>query len=220
MSKKPESESLYSKFTRTIAKVVGLVSPSSAVKYLGQHACLRAYDAAVISGHHNEFWTPQMKTGDLEIGRDWKTAVARSRDLDRNHPLVNDALRVGFAFTVGSALDPQWTITKDGKRDTDSIRQLEAAFWKWAEDCTINGMQWDDVKLLVYRHLLVDGELFVIESADEFHPYKLQLVEPDQLNDSIDGDLRNGNYAIRGIEFNKRGRPVAYHFYEAHPSGS
>jgi lambda family phage portal protein len=219
MNEKPESESLYSKFTRAIAKAVGLISPAKAVKYLGQHACLRAYDAAVISGHHNEFWTPQMKTGDLEIGRDWKTAVARSRDLDRNHPLVNDALRVGFAFTVGSALDPQWTITKDGKRDTDSIKMLESAFWEWAEDCTINGLHWDDVKRLVYRHLKVDGELFVIESADEFHPYKLQLVEPEQLNDSIDGDLKNGNYAIRGIEFNKRGRAVFYHFYEAHPSG-
>jgi len=215
-----EKPSLYGRFTRAMAKVIGLVSPAKAVKYLGQHAVLRAYDAAAITGHHNEFWNPLSKTGDLEIGRDWKTSVSRSRDLDRNHPLVCDALKVGFAFTVGTALDPQWNITKDGKRDKESIDILESGFSDWAEDCTIDGKDWQEVKRLAYRHLKTDGEAIAIESADDRFPYKLQLLEPDQVDDSIDGDLKNGNYAVRGIEFNKFGRAVFYHFFEAHPSGN
>lgn len=213
-------ETLYGKFTRTMAKVIGLFSPSRATKYLAGHKVLRAYDAAAMAGHHNELWNPLAKTGDLEIGRDWKTATARSRDLDRNHPLVNDALKVGFAFTVGTALDPQWNIMKDGKRDKESIAIFENAFWKWAEDCTIDGKDWQEVKRLVYNHLKRDGEVFAIESADEYHPYKLQLIEPDQLDDTVDGDLKNSNYAVRGIEFNRKGRPVFYHFFETHPSGN
>jgi lambda family phage portal protein len=214
------NETLYSRFTRVAAKVIGLVSPSSAAKYLYQHQKLRAYDAAVISGHHNETWRPGLQTGDREIGRSWKVATERSRDLDRNHPLVSDALKVGFAFTVGTALDPQWNIIgTDKKRDEASIQITEDAFWTWAEDCTINGLDWQDVKRLVYRHLKTDGEILVIEAADKFHPFKLQLIEAGQLADSIDGDLKNGNYAVRGIEFNRFGRPVTYHFYEAQPSG-
>jgi len=214
-------DTLYSKFTRAAAKVIGLFNPAGAKRYLFQHQLLRSYDAAVMSGHHNETWRPGLQTGDREIGRSWKVATERSRDLDRNHPLVSDALKVGFAFTVGEALDPQWNILDASKkRDETSIQIIEDAFWEWAEDCTINGLDWQDVKRLVYRHLKTDGELLVIEAADEFHPFKLQLIEASQLADSIDGDLKNGNYAVRGIEFNKFGRPVKYHFYEANQSGA
>ncbi len=219
-ARESEKNTLYQRFVRTAAAVIGIFDPKKASKYLRDHALYRAYDAAVTSYHHNENWRPGLRTGDEEIKKDWRVATERSRDLDRNHPLVNDALKVGFAFTIGSALNPQWNILKaDKTRDEAKIRLIEFAHELWAEDCTIDGKDWRDVLRLVYRHLKIDGELFVVESADEFHPYKLQLIEASQVNDSIEGNLKNGNYAVRGIEFNKFGRPVAYNFYEAHPSG-
>lgn len=208
----------YSPAVRTIAKLIGFFAPGTAVSYLRNHTKLRSYDAAATTGSHNENWNPHNRTGDQEISRDWKTVLGRARDLDRNNPLIADAIRIGMAFTVGNALDPQWNILQaDKSRDEASIDKTEYRFWKWAEDCTIDGKDWQETKELVYRHRKIDGELFVIFTADTYHPFKLQLVEADQIDETIDGDMKNGNHAIRGIEFNRFGRAVAFHFHDVHP---
>lgn len=212
---------LYAGLTRIASKALGLISPKRAVEYLRYHKMLRAYDAAAASGSHNENWLPLNQTGDQEIGRDWPTVLGRSRDLHRNHPLVTDALRIGLAFTVGTALNPQWCIKDNqGKRNEKQIDLIEYRHQKWGEDCTIDGKDWQDFKELCWRHLKMDGEVFIIFSADKTHPFKLQLIEPDQLDSFVDGDLKNGNYGIRGVEFNRAGRPVAYHFHDCHPGGN
>lgn len=209
--------SLYDKFVRTAARVIGLLAPATAKIYLKNHLQLRGYDAAVTFGSINQEWRPGLLSGDREIGKGYQVATERARDLDRNNPLVKEALKVGFAFTVGTALDPQFNIlTPDKKRDAETVELIENAFWRWAEDCTVDGKDWQDVKELVYRHLKIDGEVFVIEASDDQHPFKLQLIEATQLA-SVEGNLKNGNFAVRGIEFNKLGRPVAYHFYKAQP---
>lgn len=209
--------SLYDKFVRTAARVIGLLAPATAKTYLKNHLQLRGYDAAVTFGSINQEWRPGLLSGDREIGKGYQVATERARDLDRNNPLVKEALKVGFAFTVGTALDPQFNIlTPDKKRDAETIELIENAFWRWAEDCTVDGKDWQDVKELVYRHLKIDGEVFVVEASDDQHPFKLQLIEATQLA-SVDGNLKNGNFAVRGIEFNKLGRPVAYHFYKSQP---
>lgn len=49
-------------------------------------------------------------------------------------------------------------------------------------------------------------------------PLRLEILEYDQLDSMIDGQLPNGNIARRGIELDKAtGRPVAYHFLKEHP---
>lgn len=208
---------LYDKFVRTAARVIGLLAPATARNYLKNHLQLRGYDAAVTFGSVNQEWRPGLFSGDKELGKGYQVATERARDLDRNHPLVKEALKVSFAFSVGTALDPQFNIlTDDKKRDDKAIDLIENAFWRWAEDCTIDGRDWQDIKELVFRHLKIDGEVFVIETADEHHPFKLQLVESTQLS-SVEGNMKNGNFAVRGIEFNKFGRPVFYHFYKAQP---
>jgi len=208
---------LYDKFVVTAARVIGLLAPATARNYLKNHLQLRGYDAAVTFGSVNQEWRPGLFSGDKEIGKGYQVATERARDLDRNHPLVKEALKVSFAFSVGTALDPQFNIlTDDKKRDDKAIDLIENAFWRWAEDCTIDGRDWQDIKELVFRHLKIDGEVFVIETADEHHPFKLQLVESTQLS-SVEGNMKNGNFAVRGIEFNKFGRPVFYHFYKAQP---
>lgn len=134
---------LYDKFVVTAARVIGLLAPATARNYLKNHLQLRGYDAAVTFGSVNQEWRPGLFSGDKEIGKGYQVATERARDLDRNHPLVKEALKVSFAFSVGTALDPQFNIlTDDKKRDDKAIDLIENAFWRWAEDCTIDGRDW------------------------------------------------------------------------------
>lgn len=215
-----EARSLYRSAVSSIAKVVGFFAPGRAAQYLYQHNILRAYDGATTQGPDGG-WLPTNNTGDQEIKRDFSTTLARARDLDRNHPFVTDALRIGYAYTVGNALVPQSQIfkPKSNKRDLEKIRLVEATHAVWAEHCCLDGRDMVDLNRFIYRHLKIDGEFFCIISSDKTHPLKLQPIEPDQIDSNVDGPLKNGNYAIRGLEFEKTGKCVAYHIYDAHPGG-
>lgn len=48
-------------------------------------------------------------------------------------------------------------------------------------------------------------------------PLRLQVLEPDYIDQSVDGEQANGNLAIQGVEFNRSGEPVAYHLFREHP---
>lgn len=210
--------SLYQTITNGISSLIGLFSPRSAIAYSKAHAVLRGYDAGKAGGMDRN-WIPGTKTGDLEIGGDWRKVIDKSRDLVRNNPMVADGMRKYVAFTVGTALWPQSRVrSSDGKAlDKITCDKIEQAFSLWAEHCLVSGGDWDDGKKLVARHFKTDGEVLVLKASTDIHPLQLQIIESDQLDTTIDGDLKNGNAAVRGIEFNKFGRPVAYHILDTHP---
>jgi lambda family phage portal protein len=219
-NKNDSPRTLYEKAVRGISKMIGLFSPKKGAQYLHYHNLMRGYDAATTVGPDAN-WSPFNETGDTQLKNDWQLAVSRSRDLDRNNPLVTDALRIGHAYTVGNALKPQAQIFKPNSRekDVEKIQIVESVYEGWSENCCLDGRDMVDFDRLTYRHLKIDGEFLAMIATDGKHPFKLQPIEPEQIDDTVDGPLNNNNYAIRGLEFNKYGKCVAFHIYDVHPNG-
>lgn len=212
--------SLYRSLVRGIAKAVAVVAPGLARRYLLDHAALsRGYDAGKMTGFDSG-WRPVLRTGNREIGTDWRQVVDRGRDLVRNNAFAANALRTKDALVCGDAIWPQARIRKPGSEDGELDRVLcdmaETAFAEWARDCTVDGRDWDEVKSLCFRHLETDGEVVVVESQTPTNPYALQLFEADQIDSSVDG-VRDGKRCVRGIEYDGFGRPVAYYLLSTHP---
>ena len=71
--------------------------------------------------------------------------------------------------------------------------------------------------------MIRDGEVLIkkVWSDDKSLPIPLQLeiLESDYIDTTMhDRSLDNGNTLIQGIEFDKKGKRVAYHLYDEHPS--
>lgn len=209
---------IYDFITKAISAGIGIFSPRAAIDYLKGHQVLRKYDAAKSTGP-NALWAPSLTTGDQEIGADWRKTIDRARDLVRNNSFTANGVRTYAAFVVGSALWPQAKVRGPGGKGLDKpiCDLIENRFEAWAEKCCVNGDSWDDAKRLVARHFKTDGEVIVHRVSTKRHPFLLEVLETDQLDTSVDGKLANGNYAVRGIEFDQYGAPVAYHLLEAHP---
>jgi lambda family phage portal protein len=147
-----------------------------------------------------------------------------ARELVRNNAHAERAVRAICDGLVGHGIIP----TIAGTDDQVLVDRLESLLVRLADSAAIDfdGRE----NLYGLQHTLVgtvvrDGEALVIRHwqntlGGSRLPIRLQVIEPDLLNASIDGDLKGGNYAVRGVEFDRSGRRVAYHIHDTHPSAS
>lgn len=99
---------------------------------------------------------------------------------------------------------------------------IETAWQDWANsrDCSINGRHtFRGLCLQIVEYVARDGEAFVRVVKDKSNPFgsRLQVIDPDALDDSYNERLANGNLVIMGVEVDLYKRPVAYHFRRESP---
>jgi len=178
---------------------------------------MRAYLAAKSTGP-NKNWLASSGTADSEIRAGSKKVRDRIRDLGRNSPYISGAIRRYVANVVGEGNFPQSKVRNPNGigLNTSFTRRIEDNFMIWAKDCGVNGDSLADLQSTWMNNLLQDGEAIIIKSIID-NRLKLQVIEPEQLNDLVDGPLPNENLAIKGVEIDKFGKPVAYHIYDSDP---
>jgi lambda family phage portal protein len=154
---------------------------------------------------------PTARTSDLKLLRD------RSRDLRRNNPYAARGLASIVSNTVGTGIVPRFQNEKVAKR------------WQaWAEsrDCDALGVHdFAGLQALVLSAIVESGEVFVLRRRRETKeglaaPVQLQVLEPDYLDASKMQSGGTGPVIEHGIEYDSRGRPIAYWFYKRHPSSA
>lgn len=211
--------SVYSAITRTIAHAIALVAPETALKYAATHARLeRAYAAAKTTGH-NQLWKPKNTSAAIEIGKDGAMVRARARDLERNNPYVAGMVRKVKIGSVGEGMYPKSKVpaTSGSGLDLKACKAIEDRWNEWSLTACANGESMAALQKLVMNHLLIDGEVLVVETVVDGN-LQLIAIECDQLDTSKDGDLPGGGRIKDGIELSKYNLPVAYHLLSAHPS--
>lgn len=134
----------------------------------------------------------------------------QSRDLVRNNEHAESAVSTIVDHVIGEGIvsasqDPRW---KRWANTTacDSEKQL-----------TFAGIQ-----ALCQETVVQSGEVLVRrrwrrQTEKLPLPFQLQVMEPDHLVTSYDREMKNGHRVLHGIEFDKRGRRVAYYLYRNHP---
>lgn len=143
-----------------------------------------------------------------------------SRELVRNNSYARRAVDGIATNVIGVGIRPRFTGETD--QATDELRQLGAEHFD-STDIDIHGCQTlAGLQEQIMRAVVESGEVIVRRRwrrlSDGYAlPFQLEILEPDYLDESKDGDLTNGGRIVQGVEFNAIGRRVAYHLFREHP---
>lgn len=184
---------------------------------------LRGYVSGDLSGANQNF-RPRRSSADADIKRGMRVVIDRCRDQAINNPSIRGAIRRIVNNAVRDGIGPQFLFrNRQGKLNSAVNKKWAALFSRWATYAGLNRRQslWF-IQRLGLTQMWSDGEFYIHRSYDTripgIPPLRLELIERDLLDLSVDGELSNGNIARQGKELDARtGEFVAYHFLDFHP---
>jgi lambda family phage portal protein len=147
--------------------------------------------------------------------------TARARWLVRNNGYAVNAVESWAANTVGDGIKP---ISKIG----DAVRkeELQRLWLAWTDEADAEGLtDFYGLQRRAAREVFIAGEVFfrirMRRPGDGLTvPLQLQMLPSEMLPLEQTGVAANGNAIRQGIEFDRIGRRVAYHFLRRHPGDS
>lgn len=148
------------------------------------------------------------------------TLLARARWLYENDGYCGNAVDEWASNSVGDGIKPRPRL----KKNTAAKRILLDKFWEWTEEADADGQtDYYGLQAKAAREVFLAGEVFFRirprRPGDMATvPFQLQLLESEMLDLSFEGTTTGGNYIRAGIEFDRIGKRVAYHFWRFHPN--
>jgi lambda family phage portal protein len=218
-------------------RLIGQVSPGWArnrVVARAQMELLASY-AAAGKGRGNADWRSNNNSADQNVINDMLTLGGRARQLYRDSWIVRSSIRAAKRNVVGCGIIPV-PAAKDaaGNLLEDLNAAAEKDFWQWAKDfrsCDTERRRtwWMQQRLCVAERKLVGEHFRVWSYAPPFGPdgsidlnrpvgLRFTTYEPEQLDTRFQYHPENGNEVRNGIELDKDGAPVAYHFFTRNPN--
>ena len=196
-----------------IDKIVAAISPQAAYEreiYRQAYDFLRgSYDAGSYD-RTNQNWRVNNTSAELTDRYDRDNVRARARDLERNSDIMNSVVGPFKRNIVGGGYHVQ--VRTD---DQELNKEIEKAWKKWCkkQNCDITGTQSLNqiIRMAVLRKKIDGGILFVKRyTRDGFVPFKLQMIEVDELDTGTMQPKHKGNKVVGGIEYNSYNKPVGY----------
>ena len=147
--------------------------------------------------------------------------TARARWLVRNNGYAVNAVESWAANTVGDGIKPISKIA-----DAALKEELQRLWLAWTDEADAEGLtDFYGLQRRAAREVFLAGEVFIrirprrVEDGLTV-PLQLQMLPSEMLPLHETGVARNGNAVRQGIEFDRIGRRVAYHFLRRHPGDS
>ena len=143
---------------------------------------------------------------------------ARARQLVRTNPYAANASASFTAHAVGCGIKPS-SLVEDGALK-DRIQRLWLA---WTDEADADGLtDFYGLQAMAARAMFEAGECFLRfrpRRPDDglTVPLQLQMLSSEHLPLGKCETLPNGNEIVFGIELDRIGRRVAYHFHRTHP---
>ena len=147
--------------------------------------------------------------------------TARARWLVRNNGYAVNAVESWAANTVGDGIKPIAKID-----DADRKEELQRLWLAWTDEADAEGLtDFYGLQRRAAREVFIAGEVFfrirMRRAGDGLTvPLQLQMLPAEMLPLEQTGVAANGNAIRQGIEFDRIGRRVAYHFLRRHPGDS
>ena len=145
---------------------------------------------------------------------------AGSRDLIRNNGWAAKGQRVLTTETVGKGIKASF-LGSEGK----SHPELEALAKLHLDTADIDAdgrLNYYGLEALVMNEVTEAGEVLVrrkkMRAADGLAvPLQIQILEPDFIDSTKDGVMKNGSKIVQGVEFDRANKRVAYWLFDEHP---
>lgn len=182
-----------------------------------------AFKGAEVNRLYSDRWL-QTNHPDTEIQYALRHLRASSRDLVRNNDYVAGAIEAVADNVIGwegMMLRPQ-PPTLDGEIAREDRWAIETAWRDWRENhATVDGMEsWFETERLIAKTWATDGEVFIRRHRgfDNPHGYAVEVLDADLLDEDFNEKRdRSGREIVMGVEIDRFGRPLAYHFWTEHP---
>ena len=195
-----------------IDKIVAAFNPEAAYRreaFRQAYDAIRNYDAGSFD-RPNQNWRVGNQSAEITDRFSRDEVKARARDLERNSDVMNSVTGAFKRNVVGSGFSVQ---AKTG--DSEINKSIDKAWKKWCkkQNCDITGTQSLNqiVRMAVERKKIDGGILFVKRyTKDGFVPFKLQMIEVDELDINSVTPKNAGNKVVGGIEFNSYNKPIGY----------
>lgn len=194
-------------------RAIGFFSPKAGVMreaYRQQLDELRNYYDAAGGRHSNSNWHVSNQSAEITDKYSRDTIRAKTRDLERNSDMFNGVVSAYKRNVVGVGMTVQaWT------DDDDLNTKLEELWEEWTKkkNCDVTGTQsFNQMLRMAVTRKKVDGGILFVKRYTHggMIPFKLQMIEVDEL-DTIQTSPRHvGNKVVGGIEYNVFNKPIGY----------
>lgn len=163
-------------------------------------------------------WTPTSVSINTLLASDGNLMRNRARDVVRNNPHAASGRDSFVGNFIGTGIKPSSLVT-----DAKLKKQIQELFLDWTDEADADGLcDFYGLEKLAGDALFEAGEFFVRFRARKLSdglavPFQLQFLESELLPFEDNRMLANGNTVKNGVEFDFRGKRVAYHFLREHP---
>lgn len=175
-------------------------------------------------GYRSDHWQRSASDANAANATALHTLRNVAHDLVRNNPWARRGKQIVSNHAVGWGI--QATPVRAGRR---ARKQAAEAWRRWFESkqCDVAGqLNGYGLQRLAIDTVVESGEVLVRRyytpgRRDLALPLQLQILEPDYLDTSRDGMRTTaGHQILQGVEFDPRGRRVAYYLFPEHPGSS
>lgn len=170
------------------------------------------------NGGSQRLYTPRNGGPNANIIGGFGRIRAYSRDVTRKIPELDDGYDTRAANVIGKSIRgiPMCP-------DKELREQIKNLWNEWILDADYDGFDLDSMDRLLVRERDEAGEVFlraiyVPASMGLPVPIQFQVIESECLDYSYNETLDNGNKIAAGIEFDKKNKIVAYHFFKDNPT--
>ncbi len=166
-------------------------------------------------------WQPPLENINSLVASGGPRLLARSRELVVTNGYAANACEAYAANLVGDGIKPS-SLIEDGEL-RDRVQRLWLA---WTDQADADGLtDFYGLQAMIAREMFVAGECFVRIRPRRTEdgllvPMQLQLLQSEMLPFEKTETAPSGNRIRCGIEFDRIGRRVAYHFRRRHPGDS
>ncbi|HMM63921.1 MAG TPA: phage portal protein [Mesorhizobium sp.] len=136
----------------------------------------------------------------------------RARYLAANNALAASGVEAWVSALVGTGIKPQ-----SAHADPDARAALNLAFENWTDEADADGLtDHYGQQAIMVRRMVIDGEAFAL-LVNTDAGLRVRLLDAEQVDASLNRELRDGGRIVQGIEFDAAGRRVAYHVLPERP---
>lgn len=205
------------------------MSKRKAITVTAEPQALGGLDGANTNSRRLASWQASMASPDRIINSAKPVADARAGDLARNDGISANVVAIHRNSIVGSfyrlSATPNWRVLGATEAWSDEFQQIvEARFSLYAEseahwaDASRKGTLTDLIRLAVGGFVITGEVLSVgewIRESDRPYRTAVQMTSPARLSNPRGSE--DSVSLRRGVEIDRRGRPMAHHIRTSHP---
>ncbi|MCB0249845.1 MAG: phage portal protein [Anaerolineae bacterium] len=162
-------------------------------------------------------WDTSSSSIDYYLQSELRELRARSRKMVRANPYGKRFIATIKSNVVGPngvSIQAQTTRSRKGDLDVPANDAIEAAFKDWGtRHCDYHGKStWVDLQHMAISCAAQDGEFIFEKVQAGKYGFQLKSIDPELLDVRKNHTTKGGGEVRLGVEYDKSGRVVAYHF--------